>query len=94
MTRYAVGKRAKAQCPICGDVVKHNDLVKDWRGTWVCPECRDPKHPQEIPPPQHRVVDAVTLRHPRPLLDDGLTVALPLGVQGGGLIGQFTVEVT
>lgn len=68
--RYAAGKRAKAQCPICGLVVPYTTMTLDWRGVRVCPDCLDPKHPQETP-----VVasDAVALRRPSPLVDTGTT---------------------
>lgn len=73
--RFAHGKRAKFQCPICGLVMRHDVAVKDWRGQWVGPECNDPFHPQEIP-----VItdDAVALAHPRPSNDRfPVTVNLP-----------------
>ena len=68
--RYAFGSRAKAQCPICGIVVKYRELVKDWRNQWVCPDCWDPKHPQEIQP---HVTDPEALFHPRTLQDNPIT---------------------
>ena len=67
---FASGKNAKAQCPICGDVVRYTQMVKDWRGVRVCPCCRDPKHPQETPVV---TADAVAIREPSPLLDEGTT---------------------
>ena len=88
---FASGRRSKAQCPICGIVVRYTELVKDWRGTWVCPECNDPQHPQEKPP--RNVVDAVVLRHPQPLRDKGLTVIYPNGVASTLQLGHPTIEV-
>ena len=44
---YSEGRKATAQCPICGDVIPYRDLVLDWRGVYVCPGCNDPRHPQE-----------------------------------------------
>lgn len=89
--RYATGKRAKAQCPKCGLVVRYQELVKDYRGVWVCPDCNDPQHPQEKPP--RRVVDAVALRHPQPLQDLGLTVARPFSLISETQVGDVTVTV-
>ena len=88
---FARGRIAKAQCPICGLVVKYLDLRKDWRGTWVCPDCLDPQHPQEIPP--KNVVDAVTLKHPQPLRDNGLTRVYVKGVQSTSQLGSYSVSV-
>ncbi len=90
-SRFASGERSKAQCPICGLVVLYPSLVKDWRGTWVCPECLDPQHPQEIPP--RDVTDAVQLRHPRPLLDIGLTRVKLEGVESAGQLGTIAVTI-
>ena len=74
--RFAEGRRAKAQCSVCGDVILYRDLQRDWRGVYVCPDCLDPRHPQE-----HILVyaDPEALEHPRPLLDresGGTTVSL------------------
>jgi hypothetical protein len=88
--RYAYGGSAKAQCPICGLVVKYHDLRKDWRGTWVCPDCLDPQHPQERPP--KNVVDAIALQHPQPLRDQGLTVVYMKGVHSFSQLGQISAE--
>ena len=45
--QFARGTKAKAQCPVCGLVQKYLDLRQDWRGVWVCPDCWDPRDPQE-----------------------------------------------
>ena len=63
---FASGRRAKAQCPICGTVHPYQTLVQDWRGVWVCPDCWDPRDPQET---ILSVADAEILDHPAPLLD-------------------------
>lgn len=65
--QYARGSRAKAQCPVCGLVQPYLELRQDWRGVWVCPDCWDPKDPQEE---ILSVADAETLDHPQPLVDD------------------------
>ena len=65
--RYASGKHAKAQCPVCGLVHRYVELRQDWRGVWVCRDCWDPKHPQER---ILSVADAESLDHPQPLLDE------------------------
>ena len=63
---FASGRRAKAQCPVCGLVQKYADLRQDWRGVWVCSDCWDPRDPQET---ILSVADAEILDHPAPLLD-------------------------
>ena len=65
--RYARGTRTKAQCPICGLVVLYPELRQDWRGVWVCPDCWDPRDPQETP---LSVADAQILDHPQTLRDE------------------------
>ena len=90
--RFARGERAKAQCPVCGLVVKYLDLRKDYRGTWVCPDCLDPQHPQELPP--RNVVDAIALRHPQPLRDKGLTRVYLKGVQSTSQLGAVTATTS
>ena len=65
--RYARGDNAKAQCPVCGLVHLYTALLQDWRGVWVCPDCWDPRDPQET---ILSVADAEILDHPAPLVDD------------------------
>lgn len=90
-SRFASGHRSKAQCPRCGDVVLYPVLKKDWRGTWLCPECWEIQHPQERPP--RDIADAVQLRHPRPLLDVGLARVKLKGVQSTAQLGEITVTI-
>lgn len=61
-TRFAKGRRAKAQCVVCGLVVPYQSLVRDWRGVWVCSDCND-ERPADI----ITYVDAQQLRHPQPM---------------------------
>lgn len=70
---YATGHKAKAQCPICGDVIRYLGMVTDWRGVRVCPDCNDPRHPQEN---VHIFADPEALQHPSPLLDTESTAGL------------------
>ena len=65
--QFATGAKAKAQCPVCGLVGMYADLREDWRGVYVCPDCWDPRDPQET---ILSVSDAEQLAHPAPLLDD------------------------
>ena len=39
------------ECNRCGDRVKLSRMVKDgqMRGLLVCPDCYDPRHPQDVP---------------------------------------------
>jgi len=62
--KYASGRFAKGQCPICGLVYPYTSFQPDWRGIYVCGDCVDVP-----PPPINNYNDAQTLRHPRPLLD-------------------------
>ena len=65
--QFASGRRAKAQCPVCGLVGLYTELRQDWRGVWVCQDCWDPRDPQET---ILSVSDAQILDHPAPLVDD------------------------
>lgn len=49
---YAVGRRAVAICERCSAKRLRKELVYDGQqnGLLVCPECWDPKHPQEYLP--------------------------------------------
>lgn len=89
VTRFASGRKAKAQCGRCGDVVPYRRLRQDGykRGYWVCDDCYDPAEPQERP---INTADAVALRHPAPLLDSGTTDAvqdLTDALDGGSTFG-------
>ena len=65
---YASGKFAIALCDQCGQRYKLLQLIKDWKGFKVCPECYEPKHPQLEPkrtsttPSGGRSCSAATLR--------------------------------
>ena len=89
---YAEGRHAKAQCPICGDVILYKELKRDWRGVYVCPDCLDPRHPQE-----HILVyaDPEALEHPAPLLDTNTASSLirPERVSISLVLRQVTVVV-
>lgn len=62
---YASGKNALAQCPRCGFEYNYTQLVRDGQNPqqYVCVDCFDPKHGQEIPP--KNISDAIALHHPR-----------------------------
>lgn len=67
--RFAKGKKSRAQCDRCGNVVKYQTLknqVVSGRLTnlWVCEDCLDEDHPQWRVR-FLRVDDATALRHPR-----------------------------
>jgi hypothetical protein len=83
--RFAEGRKAKAQCPICGDVILYPGLVRDWRGVYVCPDCNDPRNPQEH---IHVYADPTALEHPRPLLD---TESRDANVRPGVVRGTFSL---
>lgn len=90
---YAKGSKAKAQCPICGDVILYRMLVQDWRGVWTCPDCKDPRHPQE----NIRInVDPEALEHAAPLLDtaSGGAVVRPRIIRASFILRKVTVVVT
>lgn len=70
ITKYAVGKRAKGCCDICGVAY----LLSELRGTTVrgqlthikaCPVCWDKDHEQNFLP-EALAIDAQALRDPRP----------------------------
>ena len=92
--KYATGRRAKAQCPICSDVILYKNLVLDWRGVWVCADCRDPKHPQEN---VQVYADPEALEHAQPLRDTedgaGIVRAGP-PIRATGVVRNPTVVVT
>ena len=90
---FSKGQKAKAQCPICGDVILYPGLILDWRGVWVCPDCKDPRHPQEN---IHIYADPEALEHAQPLRDteSGAGLVRPQGVAMTSFVGQVTVVVT
>lgn len=36
------------ECPRCSFVIYASDARKEWTGLYVCPECWDPRHPQDF----------------------------------------------
>lgn len=61
---YASGKFAIALCDQCGQRYKLLQLIKDWKGFKVCPECYEPKHPQLEP--KRTINEPQALYQPRP----------------------------
>jgi len=37
-----------ATCFQCGRKFKASQLSRHWQGHWVCPECYEPRHPQDF----------------------------------------------
>lgn len=66
--RFATGKFAVAECPVCSLIVPYRTLVEDWRGVWVCPDCDD--EPPAVLERAEIPADAEGLAHPKPFLDD------------------------
>jgi len=70
MATFAAGKRALAECDVCGQTVKHKTLREQVTkrrptGVMACRVCWSPDHPQLFA--GERVpVDAQTLLRPRP----------------------------
>lgn len=57
MSYYHFKKRdPKSCCQLCGFDFNRSQLRKTWRGTWVCPECWEPRNAQDfvrgVPDPQ------------------------------------------
>jgi hypothetical protein len=69
---FAVGKYSEAICDRCGFEVKYLELVEEWNGLLVCPECYEPKHPQLEP--TYSSADAQALQNPRPQVQLAVTV--------------------
>ena len=46
---YALGKFSQAQCDRCGFVYKYLEMKMEWNGLKVCPECYEPRQPQDTP---------------------------------------------
>lgn len=61
---YVSGKFAIALCDQCGQRYKYLQLIKDWKGFKVCPECYEPKHPQLEP--KRSITEPQALYQPRP----------------------------
>jgi hypothetical protein len=79
-------------CQRCGLRQLLNDLVFDGQIPWlrVCSECRDPKHPQEIPV---SVADPQALRRPSPELGGPTTPTLT-GMMAGTDAGLSWTQST
>lgn len=61
---FAKGRNALFHCPRCGFDYPYSQKRRDGQNkNWVCIDCWDPKHPQEIQP--KNIYDAIALRHPR-----------------------------
>ena len=69
---YASGKFAIALCDQCGQRYKLLQLIKDWKGFKVCPECYEPKHPQLEP--KRTINEPQALYQPRPEARMAVTV--------------------
>lgn len=70
MTRYAQGKKAIAECDICGFQVRLHTLRKlvvnlQTTNLMACKECFNPDHPQ-YQVGRYPVVEAEAVRDPRP----------------------------
>lgn len=44
---HGVGKHVRGICDRCGVEYPLIKLRKEWTGLKVCPQCYDPRHPQE-----------------------------------------------
>ena len=44
---YAKGTY-NAICSICGVKMKANEMVRNWQGLWRCPDCNEPRQPQDF----------------------------------------------
>lgn len=88
---YASGKRASAQCPVCGDVVAYSARRKRWDGLFVCRPCLDPHHPAER---RKAFKDAVALKNPMPENFKGeVEVGFGMFAITHDEAGSFTVEI-
>jgi hypothetical protein len=68
--RYASGKRAIAECDVCGFRYKLRELKEliirsEKTGIMACRECWNPDHPQ-LSLGKYIVTDPQAIRHPRP----------------------------
>lgn len=91
--KFATGRHAIAECPVCAEQIAYSQLVKRWDGQYVCPSCNDPRHPQETPV---RAKDAIALHHPRPgRTGFGATVRLSHATLGFGIeAAEVTVSTS
>jgi len=37
-----------ARCSMCGAKFKASQLVRNWQGKWRCPDCNEPRQPQDF----------------------------------------------
>jgi hypothetical protein len=97
--RFAAGKRALAECDVCGRTCKLNSLknvIVKGRDTNLksCRECWDPDHPQ-LRVGERPVFDPQALRNPRPDsagYGQSRELVMPVAqVVGTLFIGQVTV---
>lgn len=79
---YASGRYAWGECQKCGLRFKYLQLRSDghWRHLRVCPDCYDPRHPQER---LLRVSDAVALWRPSPESRHAPTIPVLAGETAG-----------
>jgi hypothetical protein len=101
MTNFAVGKKARGLCDICGQAYLLKKLKEVIRkanktGLLACPSCWDPDHPQ-LMLGQFPVDDPQALRNPRP---DSAELAqvrariLPVNpVVSFGQVGEVTIVI-
>lgn len=98
MATFATGKYSKAFCGRCGLPWNYGDLREDGqvRGLRVCPDCWEPRHPQERP---QKADDPIALRHPAPevIADPSYEVTYPLyqvssGTYFGMGLAVFTID--
>lgn len=50
-------------CDRCGFTRYGSEMKKEWTGLIVCPECYDPRHPQDLVRPK---ADNQSVKDPRP----------------------------
>ena len=52
MSRYKgdrwIGGGHWVECMRCGDVRRNFNMKKEWTGLIVCPDCWEPRHPQDL----------------------------------------------
>ena len=110
VAKYANGKYTIAECDRCGfqykRVVLKELVIKEApTNLFVCPQCWEPDHPQNLLG-RYPVVDAQAIKDPRP--DRSLTTENTLtssryipgtfnplsGVQSSGTVGTVTVSTS
>jgi hypothetical protein len=100
MSRFAVGKKALAECDVCGFRYYLRELkflVRNEENTnlLACSECWEPDHPQNLQG-KYKVIDAEAIRDPRPDFagygPSRENRVMPTGVKARGFIGTVTVS--